>query len=188
MRVFAALSLPGDFKRALNEGLSALRAAHPGLRWTPEENLHITLAFLGELDGNGVRLLAEAVKNAVSGTSRISVCSSRLMTFPRGKNASALALGFDRGHGELAGLADRIETGLERLGAEGRAVFRPREKRPFAGHLTIARKRRSPIALAPEEFAPIRIRAELDKVVVFQSELRREGAVYTPLEEFSLTH
>jgi 2'-5' RNA ligase len=186
MRVFAALPLPGDFKQALQEKIAALRLAHPGLRWTAEENLHITLAFLGELDGSGVRLLTEAVQNAASGTGRIAAYSSRLMTFPRGNNASVLALGFDRGHGEIAGLADSIETGLEHLSSEGRYPFRPREKRPFAGHLTIARKGRSPIALAPEELAPLRIGAEIDKVVIFQSELRREGALYTPLEEFCL--
>jgi 2'-5' RNA ligase len=97
-----------------------------------------------------------------------------------------LALGFDRGHGEIAGLADSIETGLEHAAAEGRYSFRPREKRPYAGHLTIARKGKSPIALAQGEITPLRITAEINKVVVFQSELRREGALYTPLAEFPL--
>jgi 2'-5' RNA ligase len=152
----------------------------------PEGNLHITLAFLGDLDNLGVRLLAETARNAASVTSRVSICASRLLSLPKGRPATVLALGFDRGQREIAGLADSIEAGLERAAAEGRYPFRPRERRPFACHLTIARKGRDPIVLLPEELAPIRITAEIDKVVVFQSELRREGAVYTPLAEFPL--
>jgi 2'-5' RNA ligase len=186
MRVFVALPLPGNFRKSLCEKTAALRSAHLEFRWTPEENLHVTLAFMGELDEAGVRLLTETAGNAAAGTGPISLCSSRLMTFPKRGPAAVLALGFDRGHGEIAGLADRIETGLERIDAEGRYSFRPRERRPFVGHLTIARRGRRPIVLAGEEFTPIQMTAEISKVVVFQSELRREGAVYTPLAEFPL--
>jgi 2'-5' RNA ligase len=186
MRIFVALPLPDTFKQSLLDKTAALRAAHPEFRWTPEENLHITLAFLGELDDAVFHLLAETVENAASATSPLSLRSSALMTFPQRGPAAALALGFDRGQEDLAGLADRIETGLERIRDEGRYPFRPRERRSFAGHLTIARKGRRPLALAGEERSPIQIAAEVGKVVIFQSELRREGAAYTPLAEFLL--
>jgi 2'-5' RNA ligase len=187
MRVFVALPLPDDFRESLLEKTAPLRLEHPEFRWTPEENLHVTLAFLGELDEAGVRLLVEAAGNAAAGTGPIALRSSHLMRFPKRGPAAVLALGFDRGHGEIAGLADRIETGLERAGAEGRYSFRPREQRSFVGHLTIARKGRRPVVLAGEELTPIQIAAEVSRVVVFQSELRQEGAVYTPLAEFSLS-
>jgi 2'-5' RNA ligase len=187
IRVFAALQLPDNFRQSLLEKTAGLRSEHPEFRWTPDGNLHITLAFLGDLDIPGVRLLTETVQSAASGTGRIALCSSRLLMLPKGRPANVLALGFDRGQREIASLADSIETGLARAGAEGRYPFRPRERRPFAGHLTLARKGRSPMALAAEELAPIRITAEISKVAVFQSELRREGSVYAPLAEFSLT-
>jgi 2'-5' RNA ligase len=187
MRAFAALPLPGDFKRSLLEKTAGLRSDHPEFRWTPEGNLHITLAFLGDLDNPGLRILLETAQNAASVTGRISAYTSRLLTFPKGRPAAALALGFDRGEREIAGLADRIEAGLEQASAEGRYPFRPREKRRFVSHLTLARKGRNPLVLVAEELAPLRIMAEINKVIVFQSELRREGAIYTPLAEFPLT-
>jgi 2'-5' RNA ligase len=186
MRVFVALTLPDQFKAALAAKTEPLRLKHPDLRWTPDRNLHITLAFLGEIERAGLHFLAGTVENIASGTNRISVRGSRLFTLPPKRPANVLALGFDRGREKIAYLAERIETGLELLAADGRYSFRPREKRPFTSHLTIARKGGKPIMLSPQELMPIQIETTAETVTVFQSELLREGAKYKALAEFRL--
>ena len=46
MRLFIAIELPNGLKKELER----LRTAIPGARWVPTEQLHLTLAFLGEVD------------------------------------------------------------------------------------------------------------------------------------------
>ena len=68
----------------------------------------------------------------------------------------------------------------------------PKENRPFLPHITIMRMNRPPVAFdlqrirkwadampkLPEPFA--------QKIIVFRSELKKSGAVYTPLAEHDL--
>ena len=186
MRIFVALALPGEFKAVLAAKTEALRHKHPDFRWIPDRNLHITLAFLGEAGSAGLHFLVRTVKDIASGTNRISVCSSRLLTLPKTKPANVLALGFDKGSDEIAHFADRIGAKLETFGADVPYSFRLRKSRPFTSHLTIARKGRKPIMLSRRELMPIQIETMVETVTVFQSELLREGAKYTALAEFHL--
>jgi 2'-5' RNA ligase len=61
-----------------------------------------------------------------------------------------------------------------------------RERRPFQGHLTVARLRepgRVPIARVA---GPDRVAVEVREVVLFRSDLRREGARYVPIARLPL--
>ena len=48
MRLFVAVDLPADLK----EQLASLCQGIPGARWVPPENMHLTLRFIGEVDGH----------------------------------------------------------------------------------------------------------------------------------------
>ena len=48
MRLFIAINLNDDFKNALTSMQDDLRSQHVGGNYSPIENLHITLAFIGE--------------------------------------------------------------------------------------------------------------------------------------------
>ena len=50
MRAFVALIPPAEALGELADAVAPVRAAHPGLRWTPAAQWHLTLAFLGEVD------------------------------------------------------------------------------------------------------------------------------------------
>lgn len=57
MRLFVALSLP----EPVREALSALANGLPGARWVPPENMHLTLRFIGEVDGRDARDVDDAL-------------------------------------------------------------------------------------------------------------------------------
>jgi 2'-5' RNA ligase len=200
MRTFVALPLPVDFKISLQESLTVLYRNHRNLRWVADENLHITLAFLGELDAAGVPLLIDVVNEAAGQTKSIPVSAGELFILPQEKSAgnfssNVLALGFERGGGEMAALAKKIESGLEKITVDGLYEFRRRARRPFTAHLTLARKGREAMRLSADEPKMsfglennLETNAEsiIDRVVVFKSELYRGGARYTALAEFDL--
>jgi 2'-5' RNA ligase len=196
MRTFIALVLPDSFKAELWDSLDEIKANHPGFRWTKDDNLHFTLAFLGEVEKPGIPVLIDAVKSACEGIKAIHISGGKLLTLPKRRPANVLALSLAQGEAEIAALANGIEENLEKAALSGAYSFRPRERRPFTAHLTIARKGRTDIKrgtftpygvrlsikLNPQERSALfPAEAVLDKVVVFKSELRSSRPVYTPL-------
>ena len=64
MRAFVALIPPARALAELDDAVAPLRAAHPDLRWTPREQWHLTLAFLGEVDEAVLPNLTERLARA----------------------------------------------------------------------------------------------------------------------------
>ena len=56
-RLFSAIEIP----RPLAERLTLLRAGLTGARWIDPENYHLTLRFIGDVDGSTAREFAEAL-------------------------------------------------------------------------------------------------------------------------------
>jgi 2'-5' RNA ligase len=184
MRVFAALKLPPEFRSSLEEALGVLREKYPRFRWTGEENLHITLAFLGELEKPGVSLLEEAAAMAVRGRGPIPVSGGTFLTLPPGRDPRVLALGIEEGREALSALAAALEEAMAALGKERDYPLRPPEKRPFRAHITLARRGSSPLQPVPDPAFPIR--GTLRELAVFKSDLFPEGPRYTPLRIYPL--
>jgi 2'-5' RNA ligase len=131
IRAFIAYTLPYSFKRSRAEKTAELRRQHPDFRWTPKENLHITLAFLGDVDETAIPLLAGILEGIIPTTPQINICTNQVFTLPRHKSANVLALGLNRGEEEIKMIAYYIEDRLEQYTQEGKYQFRPMEKRPF---------------------------------------------------------
>lgn len=47
MRLFVAIGLPENLKKFLSEVISSLAKSRVNAKWVNEENLHLTLKFLG---------------------------------------------------------------------------------------------------------------------------------------------
>lgn len=122
-RLFVALSLPD----LAADSLTQLQSGLDGARWTPEENLHLSLQFIGEVDRHG---LAE-IHSALAGVSapgfdlRLSGCG-----FFGDRKPHALWAGVEPAPG-LLHLQAKAATALSRAGFSG-------EKRKFKPHVTLA--------------------------------------------------
>ena len=182
MRVFIALPLPDAFKSALIAGTAGIRASSNDLRWIPAENIHLTLAFLGELDNAGADLAIEAAQKAARMASAFQIKADGLLSFPPGGRVNILAARITEGSKECAELADRIETTLEYFGRADLYQFREREKRPFTAHLTIARAGRGGSAMTRNQLRiPLNAVGSISSIAVYQSILERGGAKYREL-------
>ena len=176
-RLFVALELP----EALKEAIVGLQTGLRDARWLGTDALHLTLAFIGEVDGSAGRRIEEAL--------------SRVEAPPVEVELHGL------GHFPLRGPPRVLWTGAapaEALGALAAAVRRalaragyPPERRKFAPHVTIARFRRPPPAPALQDYlgayslfrTPA---APVDSFRLLSSILRPSGARYTLEADFPL--
>ncbi|HBI16079.1 MAG TPA: RNA 2',3'-cyclic phosphodiesterase [Desulfobulbaceae bacterium] len=129
-RLFVAI----DFPRGIRERLGALCSGLPGARWVEPEQLHLTLRFIGEVDG-GVLILVQDILGEV----RAGAFSMRLEGigfFPPRGGPRVVWVGI-RKNEQLRRLHDRIESVLVRAGLAP-------EDRKFAPHITLARLKNTP--------------------------------------------
>ncbi|TBV81816.1 MAG: RNA 2',3'-cyclic phosphodiesterase [Desulfobulbaceae bacterium] len=127
-RLFTAIDLP----EAVTDRLIAIGFGLPGARWVPTDQLHLTLRFIGEVDGGLFREIREALLDA-----RASAFSLRLQGFgcfpPRGP-ARILWAGV-KPKEPVAALYRKTENILVRRS------LAPPATRKFAPHVTVARLR-----------------------------------------------
>jgi 2'-5' RNA ligase len=184
IRSFIAVELPAPAEASIGRLQEQLRGRLPELRWVRPGNIHLTLRFLGEVAPAAVsdihRVLQEAARPAVPMTLR----GQGIGVFPGIRKARVLWVGVQGDLAPLARLQERIEKGLEELGW-------PREGRPFRAHLTLGRfkgpadgSRLQRVLMEFENYAfdPFSV----TQIVLFRSDLKSGGAVYTKLEQVRL--
>jgi 2'-5' RNA ligase len=184
IRVFFAVELDAAPRRAAAAWMHALRARSggAGVRWVREENLHVTLRFLGNIAPEAapelVRLVG--VETAALEPFRLQLGAGRL--FPSERRPRVIALELEP-HGPLSALAGAVERGVVAAGFAA-------EARPFNAHLTLGRVKGKDRAArhidvtAPDTVMddPGDMAQDVRQIVLFRSELHRSGAKYTPLE------
>jgi RNA 2',3'-cyclic 3'-phosphodiesterase len=138
VRLFVAVSPPEDVVEMLR-GID--RPDVPGVRWTTEQQWHVTLRFLGEVDApepveEALHFVPKALDAAGVREVRATL-GPRVAWFPGRQVLQVPVSG-------LEPLARAVMDATARWG-------RPPEDRPFSGHLTLARARgraRGPASVA----------------------------------------
>lgn len=176
MRLFVALDLPGRVKDALARVIDELRPLAPKAKWVPRENLHLTLAFLGETPEERLAEISGAIAGAVSELVDFRTHLEGAGVFPSPRRARVLWVGLADAAGGIAALADAVSAALEPLGFS-------RESRPFVAHLTLARLREpAPLAVPGLELDSTPFQVE--RVTLFRSHLARPAPRYSALATF----
>lgn len=184
-RTFIAIELPRDLRARIAEHVERLREELPDVRasWVREENLHLTLKFLGDMPVADIPKLSLAVEAAVHAISPFEFVVGGCGAFPPHGQPKVLWIGINDASGGLGKLHKALERECERLGFA-------REARPFSPHLTIARLRS---AKSARELARVHIERGFDsypvkvtEVLVMRSELSSEGSRYSALAHHQL--
>jgi 2'-5' RNA ligase len=126
MRLFAALSLPDE----VAQSLQPLQSGVPGARWQTRDQLHLTLRFIGEVDGRDANAIHDAL--ATIEAPAFSLALHGVGEFG-GKRPHALWAGV-RPNDALMHLQRKIETALQRVG-------QPADRQRYTPHVTLARLR-----------------------------------------------
>jgi 2'-5' RNA ligase len=176
-RTFIAVELPPDVRDACVGLQESLAPSAPGVKWVEEENLHITLLFLGEVDDRDLIGVCRAVQRVCDGIEPFSLTVAGAGCFGDARRPRTLWVGTGEGTAELIALHHAIE---EELVASSR--YR-REARPFTPHVTLGRAKGDDATEALPA-ALLRERdwkggeCEVSRVRVLSSTLTREGPVY----------
>jgi RNA 2',3'-cyclic 3'-phosphodiesterase len=187
IRTFLAVALSDAAREALQREISSLAKALPSVRWGNVASLHLTLAFLGELDDERLAAAHEATQAAASQGAPFALTLDQLGTFGPSHAPRVIWAGVG---GEVAALR-RVQTTLaHELDARG---FPPQEHPDYAPHLTLARVRDrlpAPELVALQQRVGTRLAHTatwtVTRLDVMRSELVRPAARYTTLASYPL--
>jgi 2'-5' RNA ligase len=175
IRLFVALALPDS----VAEDLARLQAGVPGARWSTRDQLHLTLRFIGEVDGRDAAAIDDAL--AAIGAPRFELALKGVGEFG-GKNPHALWAGV-RDPEPVKFLSRKIETALQRIGL-------PAEERKFVPHVTLARLRASPRGRVMDFLTDHALYAsppfEVGGFILYSSVLTSDGSIYTAERAYRL--
>ena len=184
IRSFIAIDLPQETREKLAAIQEQLKQGRAGVRSVKPAGIHLTLKFLGNILPAQADDIAAAAAQVVRDEPPLTLCAAGLGTFPSPRKPRVIWLGL-RGEVErLANIQAGVEKALEPLGFA-------REGRGFSPHLTIGRvkdrHRLQPLidamsTLELPEFNSF----DADEIILYKSELRPTGAIYTKLHRMPL--
>ncbi len=184
IRSFVAIELTDEVRQALAAVQRDLKTqAPPGVvRWTRPDSIHLTLQFLGDVPPDQIEAVTGALRAACAGRAPFAFELAGAGVFPNLNRPRVVWVGVVEPSGALAALQPWVGQALAPLG------FRP-EERGFTPHLTIGRAARD---AGPRDLAALGAlvdhagigalgRVAVDHVNLMKSDLKPDGAVYTPL-------
>lgn len=180
MRVFIAIELPREIRKALSGLQRELKPLTNTARWVAPDSIHITLKFIGEVGESRIDDIDRAIVSVSWKPFMVAV--RNVGFFPGSRSPRIFWAGMEAPM--MTQLAEALDTRLHRIGFE-------KEERAFRPHITLARARQSRIDGAlvsasakyqTHDFGSF----TADRFFLIQSTLRPDGAVYTKLREYSL--
>jgi len=180
VRAFICVELSDDARERLGAIQSDLKGEGARVAWVAPSNVHLTLAFLGDVDEGRVLEISAALDAASSVTRPFALALGAAGAFPSLARPRVFWVGLGGGVGALRDLQRRVA-------AELRARTIEWDEKPFSPHATLGRVKdpRDPAvarvarALDAARVAPVEFAVK--DVVLMRSELLPAGARYTPL-------
>ncbi|MHB0987081.1 MAG: RNA 2',3'-cyclic phosphodiesterase [Bellilinea sp.] len=187
IRAFIAIELNPEIRLQLGQLIQKFKALHiHAVRWVAVENIHLTLKFLGDVNLTDLDRLSRILLSKAAEFSLITFQVSGMGAFPSNRKPRVVWVGL-QASSVLQELQAAIEDAATQIGI-------PAEERRFSPHLTLGRVRNdaSPADLQALSSALTAMQASdlgsmtASSFTLFRSDLRPQGALYTPLAHFPL--
>jgi len=179
IRTFIAIKLNPLLCDQLGQIKSKLDWGESSIRWTPPENIHLTLRFMGDIKEKKVKMITSLLPEILTEQSHFEIDIPYLGTFGTQAHPKIIWAGITRGEQQLRELYGIIEQGLCRIGY-------PKLRDPFTAHITLGRIRSTadPKLIQENirnfEFTPT-LTHQVQSTTFFQSVLTGQNPVYEPL-------
>lgn len=185
--MFTAIELDDALRMKAAAVAAALRervqkdAPRARVTWIPEERLHLTLRFIGDVDDSlGARVIGAL--RAPLEVPPFTIGFGTLGAFPPKGPPRVLWIGLAGNHDAVIRTESAISERLRDLGV-------PNEDRPYSPHLTLARIREPAGLRTSTLFAGLSAslgKRSVDAITLFQSQLSPKGPTYTVLQRTRL--
>jgi 2'-5' RNA ligase len=191
VRLFFAVALDEAARGAARSACDRLQrqlasgGAPRGVKWVEEENLHVTVRFLGEVDAARVAMMVEHMRSPLA-EPRYDIVLGGAGTFPGSGPPRVAWLGLSTGVAETRRVYTLLDARLGPLGFE-------RETRPYTPHVTLGRVRelsrsasrslREALVALPAEIAT----QQVTGLTLFSSRLSPKGPRYEVVAETPLS-
>jgi 2'-5' RNA ligase len=180
LRTFVAVDLGKNLRSRCVALQETLARSGADVKWVEEENLHLTLLFLGEVLDRSVPDVCRTVALTAGRHESFTLDVATVGCFPNPRRPRVVWAGVGAGTRELVALHDALEGPLQDLGC-----YR-REERQYTPHVTLGRVRGEQ---ETEGLATALARkadwqggsVEVRELLVLSSQLMREGPVYAVL-------
>lgn len=176
-RLFVAIDPP----QQIRDHLAMLCCGLPNARWTPLEQLHLTLCFIGEVDGSTFLDIREALAEVT--VPQFSLHLQGVGFFPPRGQPRVIWAGIEKSE-PLHLLQRKITTRLFHLGLEP-------DNRKFSPHITLARLQQTPAAKVGKYLQNNGLFRSLpflvDQFTLYSSLLGRAGALHLVEQQYPLS-
>ena len=174
-RLFVALRPPVEIRRLL---LSVMQGVE-GARWQDDDQLHLTLRFIGEVDRHQAGDIAAVLDRITA--SPLTLAINGVGSFDTRGRIDTIWAGV-RPHDALKALHRKIDRTIQAAGIEP-------DRRAYLPHVTLARLKRPELAVQRylEEHAGLASADfSVDWFGLFESQLGHEGATYSLVQRYRL--
>jgi len=174
-RLFVALAIPDT----VAQSLALLQSGVPGARWQTREQLHLTLRFIGEVDGRDANAIHDVLSAIAAPAFTLELHGTGEFG---GKHPHALWAGV-RPNEALLHLQRKIETAIQRVGlAPARQKYTP--------HVTLARLRGTPVGRVMDYLTDHALYASapfaVNGFILYSSVLTSDGSIYRAEQAYRL--
>jgi 2'-5' RNA ligase len=186
IRSFLAFELPDDIKTIVTRVSGEIRKSPLDVRWVRPEFIHLTVVFMGDIESEQIPSMGESLGAVCSQHSPFTISLKPMGCFPNTRNPRVIWLGIDGDLERMSRFRDDLQHALSPFGIK-------EEERAFRPHLTLGRfkkpgKRQTELEqlLAKYRELPSPVRT-LSDLVLFRSDLKPGGAVYTKMTSWPLS-
>lgn len=182
-RTFVAIKIPisKKTKELLNEFKIILKDER--IRWVEDNNIHITVFFLGNTEESKINEIRDELPKALKGVESFDISCVGLGVFRSVFNPKALWIGIEKSN-SLENIYLAIESVMRSLGFVS-------EYREFKPHLTIGRakiiKNKDRLRKLLNNYKEIEIqKLKISEVCFYESKLTPQGSIYEILAKIQL--
>lgn len=182
-RIFIAINIePGENLLELHNSFKSF-LENEKINWVDPSNIHLTLAFLGDIEEERIKMAGIMLKQKCNGFGEFSFNLTGTGIFKDFRDPRIIWMGINESE-KLIKLYEDIKGGLEDTGF-------PTEDRPFRPHITIGRIKsiNNPEALKSiiEKYRDTEIQKVIvDEVILYESILKPTGPVHKSVGVFRL--
>lgn len=183
MRCFIGIPLNSNIKNKIQKVQGALTRTGANIKMVEEENLHMTVKFLGDVNDPQINDI-DNVKNILNKYHPFEIEIGSMGAFPSLDYIRVIWVGVTKGHKRIKKLIENVNTQLEKMGFQ-------KEKNKITPHITIGRmksgKNKNDVKNIIKKHNKTTFgNLNIDELLLYQSKLSRSGPMYKIIKKYEI--